>query len=353
MIDLKTHLKTLSEAHGAPGYEDNIRALVQEAWTPLVDSFETAKLGDLIALKRGSAPEPRPRLMLCAHMDEIGLIVKRIDQGFLYVSSMGGVDARTLPGMPVLVHGKRPLPGVVALPASFDPAANNTEYVKLTGLCIDLGLPAEEVAELVQVGDVITMDVPTLELGSKRLAGKALDDRACIAVLTRCLELLQGRAHAWDVIAVATTSEEVGSHGARTVAFQLQPDAAIALDVTFAKQPGVNGHGVFAFGAGVPVSLGANFHPVLYEAILASAEKLELTTLVDPLPGHSGTDGWPIQIAGEGIPTALINLQIRNMHTTVEIVDLGDLERTARLLAEFIADLTPDFVTKLHWADES
>jgi tetrahedral aminopeptidase len=351
MIDLKQHLKTLSEAHGVSGYEDAIRALVQDAWTPLVDSFETGKLGDLIAVKPGSGTEPRPRLMLCAHMDEIGMIVKNIRDGFLMVGKMGGIDARTLPGLPVIVHGRRPLPGVVALPAMYDPAANSTEYAKLTDLVIDLGLPAEEVSALVRVGDVITLDAPTLELAGKRLAGKAMDDRACIAVITRTLELLQGRTHQWDVIAVATTSEEVGSHGAATVAAYVQPDAAIALDVTFARQAGVS-HGSYGYGAGVPVSLGANFHPVLYSAILDAAERLEITTLADPLPDHSGTDAWPIQIAGQGIPSALVNLVIRNMHTTVETVDLGDIERTARLLAGFIADLERDFVKKLRWNDE-
>lgn len=351
MIDLKAHLKTLSEAHGPSGYESPIRALVQEAWTPLVNSFETGKLGDLIAVKPGNGAEPRPRIMLCAHMDEIGMIVKRIEDGFLYFAALGGIDARTLPGMAVLVHGKRPLPGVVALPAWYDSAANMTDYAPLSDLCIDLGLSAGEVAELVQVGDIITMDAPVLELGGKRLAGKAMDDRACIAIVTRTLELLQGRAHNWDVIAIASTQEEVGSHGARTIAWQFQPDAAIALDVTYARQPGVS-HGAYAYGAGVPVSLGANFHPALYQAILDTAEKLEITTLADPLPGHSGTDAWAIQVAGEGIPSALVNLVIRNMHTTVETVDMGDIERTARLLAEFIADLSPDFLDKLRWGDE-
>lgn len=352
MIDLKAHLKTLTELGGPTGHESAILDAVRSAWTPLVNTFEVGKLGDLIAFKRGTGAEPRHSLLLCAHMDEIGLIVKHIDQGYLRLSRLGGIDPRTLPGQAVIVHGKRPLPGVVGLIPPLDPSATGTDYPKLADMWIDLGLPEAEVLELVSVGDIITMDAPLIDLAGKRVAGKALDDRVCIAVITGALDYLQGRTHAWDVIAVASTQEENGVSGAGLVAEQLRPTAAIALDACFAPQPGVS-EGTFEFGAGVPVSLGANFHPALYTAILEAAERIEIETLPDPIPAHSGTDAWTIQIAASGIPVALINLQARNMHSTVETVDMGDVDRAARLLAEFIAGLTPEFIDKLTWGDES
>jgi endoglucanase len=348
MIDIKAHLMALCNAHGVSGYEDQVRLIVEDAWRPLVDVIEVGAQGDLIAIKHGQGDQPRPRLMLCAHMDEIGLIVKTIDRGFIRVSHMGGIDARTLPGTPVIVHGVRPVPGVVGLVPKVDPDADSQNYAPIEALWVDLGLPQGEVEALVRVGDVITVDLPAVALAGDRVAGKAVDDRACIAILTEVLALLQTRRHLWDVVFVASTQEEVSAGGAGLVAEQLRPDAALALDVTFASQPGMN-KDAYGFGEGVPVSLGANFHPVLYTAILKAAERLEIKTIPDPLPANSGTDAWEVQVANAGIPTALVNLVIRNMHSSVETVSLGDIHRTARLIAEFIVGLQPDFLTTIEW----
>ncbi len=348
---LKTHLKEICELHGPPGYEEPVRQAMAATWQPLVDSLEVGKLGSLVGIKLGSGPEPRRRIMLCAHMDEIGLIVKDIDRGFLKVGHMGGIDDRTLPGLAVIVHGRQPLKGVVGLPPLHMLSADqHGHYPKLSDLVIDVGLPADQVAELVSVGDVITMDTPIFDL-QDRLAGKAIDDRACLAALTACLDALQSRKHVWDVLAVASVQEEVGSWGARTEAYRLAPDLAIALDVTFALQPGVSDGAYKLGGGGPPISLGANFHPALYDAINAAAERLEMTLEPDPLPDHSGTDAWPIQISRDGIPTALLNIPIRNMHSTIETVDMHDVQRTGRLLAEFIAGLGIDFLKTITWGE--
>ncbi len=349
-MDIKAHLTQLSELHGPSGYESAVRAALQTAWTPLVDSLEVGSLGSLVGLKRGSGSEPRRRIMLCAHMDEIGLIVHDFaGDGFLHVTDMGGIDTRTLPGMPVIVHGRQMLRGVVGVPALHTLSeADRAHYPGMDALVIDLGLPEAEVRALVSVGDVITMDAPVLDLGGTRLAGKAMDDRACVAAVTACLELLGTRRHLWDVLAVASTQEEVGSFGALTEAYRLNPDIAIALDVTFGTQPGVS-EGHYKLGTTPIVSLGANFHPALFEAIVTTAERLDMTLQPDPLPMSSGTDAWEIQTSRDGIPSALINIPIRHMHSTVELVDTVDITRTARLLAEFIAGLEADFLSTITW----
>lgn len=348
-MDLKAHLKELAELHGPSGYEDQVREALAKTWQPLVDTLEVGKLGSLIGLKRGSGPEPRRRLMLCAHIDEVGLIVKNIEEGFLRVSHLGGIDRRILAGKAVQVHGRRLLPGVVGVhPWHTLSTEQREKYPAMTDLLVDVGLPADQVAQLVSVGDVITLDAPVIELQNKRIVGKAFDDRACVAAVTACLDLLQSRKHSWDVLAVASTQEEVGGFGAMTEAYRLQPDIAIALDVTFGTQPGVSG-GDYAVGGGPALSLGANFHPVLYEAINAAAERIEMTLHPDPLPAHSGTDAWPIQISQNGIPSALLNIPIRNMHSSVETVDVKDIERAGRVLAEFIAGLTPEFLATIVW----
>ena len=349
-INLKTHLTQLSELHAPSGYETPVRELLQQTWQPLVDSFEVGKLGSLVATKHGKQGSGSARrIMLCAHMDEIGMIVHGIDRGFLRVSRLGGIDARTLPGLPVIVHSREPLRGVVGLqPAHTLKEAEHAHYADLKHLVIDVGLSAEQVAEQVRVGDIVTLDLPVLALAGDRLAGKAFDDRACIAVITVCLEALQSRQHSWDVLAVASVQEEVGSFGARTEAFRLNPDIAIALDVTFGTQPGVDSD-AFKLGDGPPISLGANFHPMLFTAIEAAAARLEMTLQHDPIPMFSGTDAWPIQTSQNGIPTALLNIPIRNMHSTVETVDLRDITRAGRLLAEFIAGLDDNFLSTIVW----
>jgi endoglucanase len=348
-VDIKLHLKTLCERHGPSGYEGPVREAIAAAWEPLVETLEIAKSGSLVGLKRGTGPEPRRRIMLCAHMDEIGLLVSGITAGFLKVEHIGGLDARILPGTPVLVHGKETIPGVVGLyPAHTLSSDQQGKYPRLTDLIVDVALPAERVAALCAVGDVITVDLPLVDLASGRVMSKALDDRACVAALTVCLERLHSIAHSWDVLAVASTQEEVGSRGAKVEAFRLRPDIAIALDVTFALQPGVTDE-AHPIGGNPPLSLGANFHPALFDAINAAADRLEMPLPPDPLPGNTGTDAWQIQISQEGIPTALINIPIRNMHSASEMVDLKVIERAGRLLAEFVAGLMPDFLATITW----
>ncbi|MFN7210663.1 MAG: M20/M25/M40 family metallo-hydrolase [Aggregatilineales bacterium] len=288
--------------------------------------------------------------MLCAHMDEIGMIVSHFEGAFLRVSNLGGIDSRAIVGKPVLVHTREgALPGVVgARPPSLLSEAEQERYPALDELYVDLGLSAEEVGRRVRVGDIITLDLPLIELQERRVAGKALDNRACVAVVTVCLEALQRLKHTWDVLAVASVQEEVGLHGARAEAHRLNPDLAIALDVTFAPQPGVPSP-AFELGGGAPLALGANFHPALFEALKKTAERLELPAPIEPTPMASGTDAWAIQISRDGIPTALLGIPTRNMHTSVETVDLRDIERCGRLIAEFIASLDADFLAQISW----
>ena len=348
-MDLKAHLKQLCELHGPSGYEAPIRRALSETWQPLVDSLEVGSLGSLVGIKHGTGTEPRRRIMLCAHMDEIGMVVRAHEQGYLRVSRMGGIDFRLLPGMPVLVHGRQTLSGVVGVPPFHTLKEDHRKhYAPITDLVVDVGLPADQVAQLVRVGDIVTMDAPMIDLQNDRVAGKAVDDRACVAAVTACLDALQSRRHVWDVLAVASVQEEVGGFGALTEAYRLNPDLAIALDVTFGIQPGISDD-AFKVGEGPAISMGANFHPALHEAILAAAKRIEATLHLDFIPANSGTDGWEIQISRDGIPTALLNIPIRNMHSTVETVAIQDIARTGRILAEFIAGLDADFLSTIVW----
>lgn len=354
MFDLKQHLKTLVEAHAPSGHEGPIRDLIRAAWKPLTDSMEQDKLGSLIAIKKATKPlKPARKIMLAAHMDEIGMMVRDVVDGFIYVHDIDGVDNRILMAQPVMVHGRKPLPGIVAsVPPHLLSASARKKYPTFDELIVDVGLPAAEVARLVRIGDLITPDVPMIELNGKRLAAKAMDDRASVAAVTACLDNLQGMNHQWDVYAAATVQEETGLYGAATAAYYIKPDIAIALDVTFAPQPGIDGDEAKEMGAGPTLGIGPNFHPKLVEKIRDTAKQYEIKIQDEIVPGASGTDAWSIQVALEGIPTVLLGIPLRNMHSPVETVDLRDIERAGRLMAHFIAGLDGEFMAGLAWDAE-
>ena len=345
MYNPKQDLKRLVEAHGPSGYEAPIAAILREQWAELVDDFDSDRLGSLIGVKRGNRPAPETRkIMLAAHMDEIGLMVREIKDGFIFVHRVSGIDPRVMLAQPVLVHGKRALPGLVATtPPHMLRAVDRKQYPPIQSLVIDVGLPAAEVEDLVAVGDLVTVDAPLIELKGRRLAAKAMDDRACLAVITTCLRLLSDMRHSWQVHAAATVQEEVGLRGATTAANHIQPDCAIALDVGFAAQPGVS-TGAGKLGGGPQLGIGANFHPKMVARLQEVAAYYDIKWQSDIMPGRTGTDAWAIQVSRGGVPTALLSVPLRNMHSPVETLDLKDIERCGRLLAHFISALDDDFI---------
>jgi len=351
-VDLVSCLKRLSEAKGVSGYEDEVRAIVAEEFGRYADEVRTDKMGSVIALKKGEGQGRR--IMLAAHLDEIGLIVTKIEKGFLRFTSVGGFDDRVLLGQEVVVHGKRELPGVIASrPPHVLPREEREKIIPMDKLFIDVGLPPEEVERLVQVGDLVTIGREFTRLQGDFAAGKAFDDRAGVASILVCLEGLASVKHLWDVYAVATVQEEVGLRGATTSAYGLAPDLAIAIDVGFGSQPGVSEAETIEMGKGPAIAFGPNIHPKLYQALVEVARDLEIPYQVEPIPGPSGTDAWAIQVTREGIPTALLSIPLRYMHTSVETVSLKDIERTGRLMAGFIGRLDEGFMEKLSWKLEA
>jgi len=349
-LDLLSHLKQMLSAPGLSAYEDPIRDIIAEAWRPLTDELSVSRVGSLHALKRGDGAEPCPKVLLSAHMDAIGLMVTAITEGFLHVTQVGGVDARILPGQLVTVHGRKDLPGIVVMPPEFLlPPEVEKGSVPLQYLLVDVGLQPAEVEELVRVGDVVTFAQSPLELTGGAVSGHTLDNRASVAAVTFCLEVLQRRKHAWDVWAVASVQEEIGLTGAYTSPFAIQPDFAIALDVTFAKGPGSTDWRTVPLGKGIALAWGPNIHPALYDALTKIADELDIPYSPEPAPSMTGTDAAAIQIVRAGIPCVLVSTPLRYMHTPVETVVLKDIQRAGRLIAEFISALPVDFMQTLEW----
>jgi len=350
MLELTPFLKQLLSLPGLSGHEAPVRAAVAEAWRPLVDELSTSKLGSLHGLQRGAGPEPRRRILLSAHMDSIGLIATAVVDGLIHFTMVGGVDARILPGQPVTVHGRRELPAVVVQPPDrLLPHAQHGKPVAMEHLLVDTGLTAAEASGLVRPGDLISFAQLPFEMSGDTIVGHTLDNRASVAAVTLCLQDLKQTSHAWDTWAVASVQEETVLGGAITSPFEIRPDIAIAIDVAHAKGPGVSDYRGYPLGKGPTLGWGPNTHPAVFKAMKDLADKLEIPTSLEPMPRHSGTDAMGMQTVAEGIPTMVLSIPLRYMHTPVETVSLKDIARAGRLLAEFAARLEPDFLDTIHW----
>ncbi len=349
-MQIKEFLKKLSEASGVSGYEASVRELVREEFSQYADEIQVDTMGSLIALKRGEAKDDLPRrsIMLAGHMDEIGLLVTKLEKGFLRFATVGGFDLRVLLAQQVVVHGRRDLPGIIATrPPHVLTREDREQVVPLDKLFIDVGLPEDELSQWVRVGDVITIRRQFTELAGDLVSGKAFDDRAAVACIGHCLQHLTTLKHAWDVYAVATVQEEVGLKGALTSTFGIAPDIGIAIDVGHGNMLGVSEMDTVKVGGGPAIGFGPNIHPLMYSRLVETAKSYEIAHQTDPIPGRSGTDAWAMQVTREGIPTALISIPLRYMHTSVETLSLKDLERIGRLLALFIANLEEAFAEEL------
>jgi endoglucanase len=206
-----------------------------------------------------------------------------------------------------------------------------------------------EVTKHVAVGDRVSFATEAFEMPGGLLSGHSLDNRTSIAALTICLEELKNKKHAWDVWAVASIQEEITALGASTSAFQLRPTIAIALDVTYGSGPGASGYDTFPLGKGLTLGIGPNTHPFLYKRMKEVAQQVEIPVKDEPMPEYSLTDADFMQLTAEGIPTLLVSIPVRYMHTPVEIIALKDVQRAGRLLAEFAASLEADFMNRIVW----
>lgn len=355
-------LKSLTQADGLSGRESPVAALVRDAVAPYTASAELDALGNLIAIRRGSQA-PSGRVMIAAHMDEIGLVVTRIERGFLHVGRVGGIDPRSCVGQEVTVHPTGP--GAAAFPAGLHgyigerpphlkSRGNSDEASKLEELRVDTGLSPEFLDRpgggIVRIGDPVAIRGGYLELLGGRIASKALDNRASVASMVGVLGYLASMQHDWDVVAVATVQEEIGLRGAITSAYGAAPDLAIAIDVTFAATPGLDEAKTVEMDKGPAIGWGPNLHAGVVRRLKSVASDLEIPFVNEILPGPSGTDAWAIQVARNGIPTGLVSIPIRYMHSATELLAIADVDRTARLVAAFIARLDAGFLSGL--ADE-
>ena len=333
-------IQALAEAPGVSGYEQSLLPAVLQRLGPFADESYTDFMGSCYFAKNGSGSGQT--IMLAAHLDEIGLIVTHIDsRGFVHFAPVGGVDERTLLYQEVLIHGRKEIKGIVSFLT--DPTNNNKRRsIRPANMAIDTGYPVEKVQQWVNPGDIISIIRQPFEMLNQTIAGKALDDRVGIAVLAVCLCELNRIKHHHQVVAVATVQEEIGLRGGQTSANRLKPDLAVIIDVTHAQTLDSKNQVSIHLGKGPAITIGPNIHPRIYSQFSTTAQDNNLAIQIQPNPGPTGTDARIIQLCSYGIPTGLLSIPLRYMHTSVETVSLKDVVNCGKLLARFIAALPDD-----------
>ena len=336
---MKELIKKLSDMQGISGYENRINEKIKDMLLEVSDNVYIDTLGNVIAEKK-CGKENAKKVLIEAHMDEIGLMVKDIEEnGFLTVVNIGGVDQRILPSAEVIVHGKRDIKGVIgAKPPHLQADGEEEKSSKLKDMAVDTGLPAEEVKKLVSIGDSITMKANCTELLGDKMSGKSLDDRASIAAVITVLRNLKNENLDVDVYAVLAVKEEVGGFGAMTATYSINPDIAIAIDVCHGITPD-NSKDAYEIGEGCVITVGPNIHPKISDRLIATAKEKDIKNQLEAEGGNTGTDAWVMQVIGEGIPTGLLSIPLRYMHTSVETISVADCKAVSDLLVEFIKGL--------------
>ena len=342
-MDAKELVEVLSNSSGVSGHESRLNDTIISAFEKYADDISIDSLGNIIALKKGkSSNGSNIKIMLSGHMDEIGLMVKYIeDNGFIRFTNIGGIDPRTVLGQEVIVHGEKDLFGVIgSKPPHLQEKSEINKAIKMEDMIIDVGYSKDDLKGIVSIGDTITIKRNFKALEGNRLTGKALDDKAGIAAMYQCIMELSRINHDADIYFVSTVQEEEGMSGAFTGTYKINPDIGIAIDVGFGSTPELPKADTIEMGKGPGITIGGNIHPGLREKMVEVAKEYNIPFQFEVTPGPTGTDARAMQITREGIPALCLSIPLRYMHTSVEVVDMMDIKNTGKLLAFFIASIS-------------
>ena len=336
---MRQALERLCTCTAPSGFESPAADAAAELLRPLVDEVSTDRMGNVLGVRRSKTPGA-PKLLLDAHLDEIGLIVTGVEDGFLRFRSIGGVDPRMLPGRELMVLTDPPLRGLVACPAEGD----EDKSVPLNELYVDVGLSQKEAERAIPVGTPMVYRAGCFPLGEEQMCGKSMDDRACFVTLLRAAELLRDRELDVELHIMGSTREEVSGAGAVVGTWAVAPDFCVAVDVTHGKTPDGPADKTFALGGGPAIGVGPNMTRWMTERMIAKAREHSIPYQLEIMSGHTGTNGWEMQISREGVATSVLSLPLKYMHTPVETLSLADMEGVAQLLAAFVENLGKEAV---------
>ncbi|NLE07793.1 MAG: M42 family metallopeptidase [Dehalococcoidales bacterium] len=332
-----TFLKTLVDTPGPSGYEQRVQSVFRERVKQYAENVRTDIMGNVFATVN---PGGSPKIMLAGHADEIGFQIRYIsDEGMLYFGSIGGHDTVVTVGQRVTVHTSGgPVPGVLGRKAiHLLDADERTKMPKLDDLWIDIGAKDKKDAEsVVSIGDCVTYQQELQKLRGTLCAARSFDNKMGVFIVAEALRILSKMKLKAAVVGVSTVQEEIGLRGAQTSAFGVDPLVGIATDVGHATDyPSADKKkvGDIKLGGGPKITRGANINPVVFGLMVKTAKEMKIPYQIVAAPGGTGTDANVIQLSRSGVAAGLLSVPLRYMHTPNEIMDLKDIENTAKLMA--------------------
>lgn len=333
-MDIRSTVVSLSEISGTSGSESKAAQLALGMLREYCPDAEI--INGNVTGKFGTHREGLPSLLLDAHIDQIGFAVTYItDDGFIKVGNIGGIDRRLLPAQPVVVHGSRDIKGVIcSVPPHL--TSGGSEVLEMDDVAIDTGLTKEELEKLVSLGDSVTFDVTCRDLIGSRITGGALDDRCGVASILYALELLKDSDLAYNVTVLFSTQEEVGERGAKIGAFEINPDIALAVDVSFAYAIGEEESKCGYLGKGPMIGISPSLSREISDELINTAKSADIPYQIEVMSGLTGTNADRFYVNRCGAKACTVSIPLRNMHTPVEVIDITDAEQTAKLLAAYI-----------------
>ena len=333
-MNIRDTLKRLTGETGVSGCENGAAKSALELLREFDPSAEIDQCGNVIG-RISSGRNGAKTLMLDAHIDQIGMIVTDIDaSGFVKVGFCGGADMRVLLAQSVTVHGTEPVSGVIStLPPHV--SSDHTHVPEAGEISIDVGMTKEQVEKLIRPGDRVTINSCFRELADGVISAPSVDDRSGVCAILAALDELKDRQLGYDLAICFSSQEETGERGVKGAAFRLEPDEAIAVDVSFGRTPDSSPHETAELGSGVMIGISAVLDRGMSERLKQTAQRCAIPFTTEVMPSSTGTNADSISVSRGGVKCCTLSIPIRYMHTPVETAAISDIENTARLIAEY------------------
>jgi putative aminopeptidase FrvX len=338
MQEIKNNLKELCLSVGVAGLENSASQKAAELLKQYTDEVTIDHFGNVIGMIH-SKNQNAKTLLLDAHIDEIGMIVTSIDdKGFVKVANCGGMDRRLFAAQEVTIHGaKKDIIGVIgSKPPHLEKDDEAKQVPDVENIFIDVGYTKEQAEQYIALGDRVTINSTFQELLNNRVSVKAMDDRSGVTAILEALRLLKGKELDVNLAILFSAREEIGGMGARVASYNISPDYAIAVDVSFAYTSDAEEHKCGKMGKGVMIGVSAFLDKQMSDDLIQLAKEKEIPYQIEVITGRStGTNADDILITKGGVRTAVLSIPEKYMHTPIEMVEIGDIEAVAKLIAEY------------------
>lgn len=338
-MDLKKTVMSLADAYGVSG-DENSAAELALSYLKEYTSDCYIKNGSVFG-NFGKREEGKKHILIDAHIDQIGFVVTYItDDGFLKISNCGGIDRRLLLAQQVIVLGKENVRGVIcSIPPHLEKGSDESKVPELSDICIDVGMTKEQAEKVISLGDKIVFSQHCADLLGDRITGAALDDRCGVAAVLRAVDILKNEKPSCSYTVLFSTQEEVGERGAKIGVYDVDPDIAIAVDVSFALTSDDSELKCGHMGKGCMIGIAPTLDRELSKEMMRIAEKNGLSYQTEVMSGETGTNADRFSVNAGGVKAVTLSVPLKYMHTPVEVISLSDVENTAQLIAAYIKEV--------------